>query len=491
MKNILTIGKKGKTSGDFCANITPDYCNLVAFIDLENDDLLEKLSHHDLIINDVMENSFLEPQEAKDYLSTLFGYENIIDAFDYVDLDVGLNDLTIPKSLLAKNPWIKSKKIILTSDEVSVNEAIELANQYAEYKNQLVFKLKGNKEYVSYEDVLKMNEILEHYVQAIKSCSLTSQLELIMLSYDIDRKIVYGSFDETQSEEIDTFDKIYNTNSVQLNFALLFSEILNYLGINSKIVKQSSEINRNKKLSRVSIYIKDDKYNVDGIYFFDPFLDCMKGLEEKKYPTLYNYFLKTADEVEKRDKERFPWEKFESRERIENDEIKGLSMPEIQTLGASKWKYIENLYEIVTGDHFDFVQTVLISSEEEKKAFISKVNEFETMMNKPIDTKTRLSLFDNVRRAEYYYNINSLDYNVEDMLEAMESSGWNIDESEISPKDLNKRDKELLGLFGGVSYKVIGLRKYIKEQNVERKISGVRLTKVLKEYSKNKENDCM
>ena len=113
------------------------------------------------------------------------------------------------------------------------------------------------------------------------------------------------------------------------------------------------------------------------------------------------------------------------------------------------------------------------------------------MMNKPIDTKTRLSLFDNVRRAEYYYNINSLDYNVEDMLAVMESSGWNIDESEITPKDLNKREKELLGLFGGVSYKVIGLRKFIKEQNIEKKVSGVRLTKTLKKYLENKQNDCM
>lgn len=146
---------------------------------------------------------------------------------------------------------------------------------------------------------------------------------------------------------------------------------------------------------------------------------------------------------------------------------------------------------MVTGDTFDFVKNVLISSEKEKKFFIDKIYEFEKMMNKPIDTKTRLNLFDNVRRAEYYYNINSLDYNVEDMLAVMESSGWNIDESEITPKDLNKREKELLGLFGGVSYKVIGLRKFIKEQNIEKKVSGVRLTKTLKKYLENKQNDCM
>ena len=32
MKNILTIGKKGITSGDFFASVAPDYCNLVMFI---------------------------------------------------------------------------------------------------------------------------------------------------------------------------------------------------------------------------------------------------------------------------------------------------------------------------------------------------------------------------------------------------------------------------------------------------------------------------
>ena len=58
MKNILTIGKKGITSGDFFASVTPDYCNLVMFIDLENDDLIEKLSRYDLLIKAVMEESF-------------------------------------------------------------------------------------------------------------------------------------------------------------------------------------------------------------------------------------------------------------------------------------------------------------------------------------------------------------------------------------------------------------------------------------------------
>ena len=54
MKNILTIGKKGITSGDFFASVAPDYCNLVMFIDLKNDDLLEKLSRHDLLIKAVI-----------------------------------------------------------------------------------------------------------------------------------------------------------------------------------------------------------------------------------------------------------------------------------------------------------------------------------------------------------------------------------------------------------------------------------------------------
>ncbi len=43
------------------------------FIDLKNDDLLEKLSRYDLLIKAVMEESFLEPQEAKRLLSnTIF-----------------------------------------------------------------------------------------------------------------------------------------------------------------------------------------------------------------------------------------------------------------------------------------------------------------------------------------------------------------------------------------------------------------------------------
>ena len=225
MKNILTIGKKGITSGDFFASVAPDYCNLVMFIDLKNDDLLEKLSRYDLLIKAVMEESFLEPQEAKDFLATLFSYENIIDAFDYVDLDAGLGDTTIPKNLLAKNSWIKSKKIILSSDEISITDAVKLANEYSEYKNQLIFKLKGNKEYVSYEDVLSMSKLMDSYVDSIKSCNLTSNLELVMLSYDIVRNLVYRSFDEAPSEEITIFEKIYNTNSAQLNFSLLFSEL--------------------------------------------------------------------------------------------------------------------------------------------------------------------------------------------------------------------------------------------------------------------------
>lgn len=489
MRNILTIGKKGKSSGDFFVSLMPNRTNFVVFLDFDNDNLLEKLKNRDLIINEVTNNSFLDTGEAEEFLKNIFEYENLTDFFDCVDLDTSLGNFKIQVKMLDENPWIKTKKIILTSDEITLKEAISAANKYPELKDNLLFLIKGNDDYISYENVLKMHNLLLNYCEVIKSCGLKSKIEQIMLAYDIVKNLVYKSFDET-GEEIKIIDEAIDTKSSQYKFSLVFFELLNYLNINSKILFQVSE-NGKTKLSRNAIYVKDDEYDIDGIYLFDPFFDCVKGAYEKKYPVLYNYFLKTSDEVLACDQEKIPWKKIKPMEKVQGCELGNLTLDDIQALGGEKWKHIEFLYETILGRRLDFVRDILTSDEKEKKKLIENIEKFESLMHKPIKTETRLSIFDKVRRAEYYYNINSLDYNVDDMLHAMEESGWNFSLDDISLKYLTKKDKEIIGLFGGISFKMLGLRKFVSEQKIDRNVSGVKLTKSLKQYLENRENDCM
>ena len=136
--------------------------------------------------------------------------------------------------------------------------------------------------------------VMEEYINIVLSCVKDdmSCLEKIKEVYDFVKLLEY---DENGSSRTPDIVKNRKTNS--LGFNSLFKEILNRIGISSYVEK----VVRDDKEEYVTLVdVDDDKYDVYGIYVFDPASDSIPK-EMYKSDAIrkvnYNYFCLLLDEV--------------------------------------------------------------------------------------------------------------------------------------------------------------------------------------------------
>lgn len=126
--------------------------------------------------------------------------------------------------------------------------------------------------------------LIEEYINIVLSCikSDMSPLEKIKEVYDFVKLLEY---DEKSSSRLPDIVRTRKTNN--LGYSILFTKLLERLDIKSFI----GEIDREgKKEYFTLISIKDEKYDVDGIYAFDPASDSIpKGLYKSDAIRKINY----------------------------------------------------------------------------------------------------------------------------------------------------------------------------------------------------------
>ncbi len=120
------------------------------------------------------------------------------------------------------------------------------------------------------------------------TCSLVEQ---IMKVYD---RVKLLEYDESSSSDLPTIAETKKTNS--LGFNLIFKEVLSKLNVKSYV----GAMNGNATSYITLLNIADSKYNLSGIYFFDPSSD---SLPKEKYfndgirKLGYNFFLLTIKDI--------------------------------------------------------------------------------------------------------------------------------------------------------------------------------------------------
>ena len=136
--------------------------------------------------------------------------------------------------------------------------------------------------------------VMEEYINIVLSCVKDdmSILEKVKEVYDFVKLL---EFDENGSTRIPDIIIQRKTNS--FGFNLLFSEILKRIGIFSYI----GEISRDSNIEYITLLdIKDDKYNINGMYIFDPASDSIPK-ELYKSDAIrkinYNFFGLTLNEI--------------------------------------------------------------------------------------------------------------------------------------------------------------------------------------------------
>ena len=161
----------------------------------------------------------------------------------------------------------------------------------------------------SVEQIVNANSKLDNLVEKIKSKNL-SPVEQLMYAYKEVTKRVYTTeiADESYYISRDIYGVLNSDKIVCVGYSELFKEIVSRLELGSdaqvflNLVDTTIEIKENGKEKikkerheNCIVYIKDEKYGLDGYYYFDPTWDAQK--ENDKMITKFSYFLLPLGEI--------------------------------------------------------------------------------------------------------------------------------------------------------------------------------------------------
>ena len=363
---------------------------------------------------------------------------NLINNIDFVDLD--LDDVDII-DYIENNKILNNKKIVLKETVYSneYDKILSLMKKYNKYLDRLYLKFEGDTVFTNIKKVFETVSIYKEEADRINSLDL-SILEKVMYAYDITRNRYYVKEGEEEQYNVSR-DLTSVTNGdkiVCVGFARIFKAILNNMGINSTLI----DINRIDGKSghcRNASYIKDPKYGIDGIYYFDTTWDCKKINKGNEFLNSYKYFAKTNDQIDELSSNYL--QKIvvsnDLSKKFEKDLNKmisaNLNTYEIFYNVVTKYKFINEISNIYNGkkiitEYGEYItnncvydKTRLISK---TKELIKMVKEICSKINKEIDMKTMLELYSNVRKVEYSIDSNLYPYDIDSARKTIYNSKW-------------------------------------------------------------------
>lgn len=206
--------------------------------------------------------------------------EKVKEVFIFCNENNFTDALNISKRFNAK-VILSAQKISLISYKKLIEDfGVENINEFNVY-----IDYQKNNSPILISMVYKISCIINAVVEEINSYDL-SPLEKIMFVYDrVKYRLYEDDLDDINSSR--DLDKVLNGDKIVCaGYSNLFTAVLTSLGINSIPV-----IDLNIKHQRSLAYIKDAKYNIDGVYAFDPTWDKRKSKDDINYIDRYDYFL--------------------------------------------------------------------------------------------------------------------------------------------------------------------------------------------------------
>lgn len=206
--------------------------------------------------------------------------EKVKEVFIFCNENNFTDALNISKRFNAK-VIISAQKISLISYKKLIEDfGVENINEFNVY-----IDYQKNNSPILISTVYKISCIINAVVEEINSYDL-SPLEKIMFVYDrVKYRLYEDDLDDINSSR--DLDKVLNGDKIVCaGYSNLFTAVLTSLGINSIPV-----IDLDIKHQRSLAYIKDAKYNIDGVYAFDPTWDKRKSKDDINYIDRYDYFL--------------------------------------------------------------------------------------------------------------------------------------------------------------------------------------------------------
>lgn len=273
-----------------------------------------------------------------------------------------------------------------------------------DYPNLLI-RFQNSDEAIPYKDFYSMYQKLNEIVKFINHYDL-SNLEKVLLVYDIVKANEYKKESNNEDYRISrNLNQIINNDKIVcVGYSNLLSFLLSNINIKNFDMKVKFK-NKNNGHQRNFIHLKDDKYNIDGMFFLDSTWDSKKS---SYYLDNYLYFLKPLSFFSK-DKNEVLLEK-------ENISLLDSTTDEVEKLlnslnSQEKIEYILKLNSLLgyCKPQISFIYLLNYSNEQ----VIDLFKEVKDLYNKNISKQAFINALYKVRRIEYINNIINFEPNLD------------------------------------------------------------------------------
>lgn len=507
MKGIIYLNPKdviddflpGEISFDRELNDEYDY-SINIFMDL-NDSFTDLISKHkeleenidmSILVSEDMKNK----EDAEFYKKCKSKSIELLNNTEYVSFDF---DIPTISKYIESNPELKSKKIVFDEvNDLDPQLVLDIKKYLPDCIDNIYIKLNENNSFITlkeYEDTILT---IARIVEDVKRYNL-SPLEQIMYVYDIVKERIYTkeNKDESYTVSRDLTSALLGDKIVCAGYARILGKILDNLGIQSNRINLFEKDKPNSGHTRNEIYVKDKKYGIEGVYYFDATWDSKKNESDTEYLQKYRFFALTKndmDYLERRTSGVYTYNDMpcysthlaKDFETIVNE--KGIyDIPEDMRIT------INHMSTVITGNsiipkinkRFLIMMPPSIRKEIEvnQEDVLKEVNRITKLYDNRIPTDKLMEVLFNVRKVEYYNNPIKYPLDADDIVETAYKSLW---QPELSPLD-----RFLLMGASRENIKAIVLNKlntYKEDGNYELRIKRVVLTKLLNTIKEEKES---
>lgn len=328
-------------------------------------------------------------------------YKYLLELYTSKDIIISYNENSIEGAIkLAK--YLKGN-IILENTNIALTKYKDILNKYFlsdMNRSDISFYYQENNKPISMIELYNTSLIVDNIVSKVRSTNL-SPIESIMYVYDNIKKRIYKKDEKNYHNSSDVNLVLTGDAIVCSGYSNVFNAILRCLDI-SAMPLISTTANHQRSI----IYIRDEKYNIDGVYTFDPTWDRKKDKEDNNYINKYNYFAMPLSLSNKSAPDDF------SRVlSLSFDEIIKCNENITNEKNIATIRTIDKIFEFILGKSFTDIETESFDSLSINKT-IDKLNKAHTLVLSKIKTnfleeKTFTKILYNTRKAELKSGVTS------------------------------------------------------------------------------------
>ena len=354
----------------------------------------------------------------------LDNFDNILEKTDKILFNCSEDEVL---EYLNKYEILKDKIIVINECYYlsDTNKILELGKKFNGYNIRI--NLVGNRDSVSINTAIKTIKLIKKQSNEIKKLKL-SPLESMMITYDIVRDRVYKEAEESNKVSLsrDLSDVLFNDNIVCAGYSQIFTSILSELGYDVYNVFLNEKSNEPGH-ERNAVYVKDTKYNVEGLYYFDTTWDSKSKENDNSFLNRYLFFAKTRDEIEEIEKKYNINYKYMGSERYSKNIIKDLEkyIKENDNINYNiTLNTINNLASLMKKEKINKGESIFYLNIKEAKEAVVKAEEIIKDLNRPIYAETFIDLIMNVRTIEKKYDPQRFLFNPDTIYKICINSNW-------------------------------------------------------------------